>query len=96
MVIMYKMKWLTGIFAKLFVRGTKYFGLVNLILNKEAVPERWQGDVTPENMAALLDRYISDPAYKAQVVHDLSQVRQYLGDKGATTRVVTALEKYFK
>lgn len=94
MVIMYKMKWLTGIFAKLFVRGTKYFGLVNLILNREAVPERWQGDVTAENMAKLIDRYITDPAYKQQVINDLEQVRQYLGDKGATRRVVKALDEY--
>lgn len=94
MVIMYRMKWLTGIFAKLFVRGTKFYGLVNLILNKEAVPERFQGDVTAENMAALLERYIKDPAYKAQVKADLAQLRSHLGDKGATQRVVSALDGY--
>lgn len=95
MVIMYRMKWLTGIVAKLVVRGTKFFGLVNLILNKEAVPERFQGDVTPEKIAKLLDRYIAEPEYKKQVVHDLEQLRQYLGDKGATKRVVAALDEYF-
>lgn len=94
MVIMYKMKWLTGVFAKLFVRGTKYFGLVNLILGKEAVPERFQSEVTPENLAALLERYIRDKQYHDQVVSDLAQVRQYLGDKGATQRVVKALDEY--
>lgn len=95
MVIMYRMKWLTGVFAKLIVRGTKYFGLVNLILNKEAVPERFQREVNPENLAKLLDRFISEPEYKKQVVHDLTQLRQYLGDKGATKRVVAALDEYF-
>ncbi|MEN0059478.1 MAG: hypothetical protein AAGB31_11635 [Bdellovibrio sp.] len=95
MVIMYRMKWLTGLFAKLLVRGTKYFGLVNLILGKEAVPERFQGEVTPENMAALLERYIVEPTYRDQVVADLTQVRQYLGDKGATQRVVQSLDEYF-
>ncbi len=94
MVIMYRMKWLTGIFAKLFVRGTKYFGLVNLILGKEAVPERFQSDVSPEKLAALLERYIRDKQYHDQVVSDLAQVRQYLGDKGATQRVVKALDEY--
>ncbi|ASD64120.1 lipid-A-disaccharide synthase [Bdellovibrio bacteriovorus] len=95
MVIMYKMKWLTGIFAKLFVRGTKYFGLVNLILNKEAVPELFQSEVTAENLAAELERYVLDKKYHDSVVADLGQVRQYLGDKGATERVVKALEEYF-
>ncbi|QLY26805.1 lipid-A-disaccharide synthase [Bdellovibrio sp. KM01] len=94
MVIMYKMKWLTGIFARLLVRGTKYYGLVNLILGKEAVPERFQGDVTAENMAALLDRYITDAAYKASVKKDLASLRSHLGDKGATNRVVKALDEY--
>ncbi|AFY01182.1 lipid-A-disaccharide synthase [Bdellovibrio bacteriovorus] len=95
MVIMYKMKWLTGVFAKLFVRGTKYFGLVNLILNKEAVPELFQSEVTAENLAAELERYVLDKKYHDSVVSDLGQVRQYLGDKGATQRVVKALEEYF-
>nr|BFD67425.1 lipid-A-disaccharide synthase [Bdellovibrio sp. HAGR004] len=95
MVIMYKMKWLTGVFAKLFVRGTKYFGLVNLILNKEAVPERFQSEVTPEHLAALLERYIVDKQYHDSVVSELGQLRQYLGDKGATQRVVKALDEYF-
>lgn len=95
MVIMYKMKWLTGVFAKLFVRGTKYFGLVNLILNKEAVPELFQSEVTAENLAAELERYVLDKKYHDSVVADLGQVRQYLGDKGATERVVKALEEYF-
>lgn len=96
MVIMYKMKWLTGIFAKLFVRGTKYFGLANLILGKEAVPERFQSDVNPELLASLLARYIEEPDYKAQVVSDLEELRQYLGDKGATQRVVKALDEYLQ
>lgn len=95
MVIMYKMKWLTGVFAKIFVRGTKYFGLVNLILGKEAVPERFQSDVNPELLASLLEKYVTDPQYKEQVVSDLTQLRQYLGDKGATQRVVKALDEFF-
>ncbi len=94
MVIMYKMKWLTGIFAKAFVRGTQYYGLVNLILNKEAVPERFQEDVTPEKMAALLERYITEPQYKSEVINSLGHLRQHLGDKGATRRVVQALDEY--
>lgn len=96
MVIMYRMKWLTGIMAKMLVRGTKYFGLVNLILGREAVPERFQSEVTPEKIAALLERYITEPEYKASVINDLAQIRSYLGDKGATQRVVNALDKYIK
>ncbi|MGZ3768071.1 MAG: lipid-A-disaccharide synthase, partial [Bdellovibrio sp.] len=94
MVIMYKVKWLTGVIAKLVVRGTKYLGLVNLILGKEAVPERFQSDANPEHLASLLERYITDPAYKAQVIQDLEQLREHLGDKGATQRVVRGLNEF--
>lgn len=96
MVIMYRMKWLTGIFAKIFVRGTKYFGLVNLILNKEVVPERFQSDVNAVNIAQLADRYLSDPAYRERVVSELGQLRAHLGEKGATRRVAEALEEFFE
>lgn len=94
MVIMYRMNWLTGVIAKIFVRGTKYFGLVNLILGKEAVPERFQSEVTPQNLAALLEKYIVDKNYHSQVVADLGQLRKHLGDKGATQRVVKALDEF--
>lgn len=94
MVIMYKMKWLTGVVAKLIVRGTKYFGLVNLILGKEVVPERFQSEANPEHLASLVQRYIDDREYHARVVSDLAQLRQHLGDKGATQRVVKALDEY--
>ncbi len=94
MVIMYKVKWLTGIFVKIFVRGAKYFGLANLILNREVVPERFQSDVTAPNIAALLDKYIVDTEYRERVSEDLGQLRQHLGDKGATRRVAEALEEF--
>lgn len=96
MVIMYRMKWLTGVLAKILVRGSKYFGLVNLVLNKEAVPERFQGQVTPEKIANLVERYIVDKSYYQSVLADLKQVPNYLGNKGASERVVQALDKYLE
>jgi lipid-A-disaccharide synthase len=94
MVIMYRVKWLTGVLAKLIVRGSKFFGLVNLILNREVVPERFQNDVTPEKIAALLERYIIDPEYTARVKADLALLRGQLGEKGAAQRVVRGLDQY--
>lgn len=94
MVIMYKFKWLTGVIAKVIVRGTKFFGLANLILGKEVVPERWQGGANPAELARLLQRYFDDSTYRETVIEDLTQVRQHLGNKGATLRVVKALDGY--
>ncbi len=96
MVIMYKMKWLTGIFAKLFIRGIQFFGLINLILNREAVPERWQGGANPDELFRLMSRYIEEPSYRDSVILDLKKIRPFLGEKGATRRVAQALEVYFQ
>lgn len=96
MVIMYKMKFMTGVFAKLFIRGVKFFGLVNLILGREVCPERWQSGANPDTLTELMDRYLQDPAYTAKVREDLAGLRQHLGDKGATKRVAASLEEFFQ
>lgn len=93
MVIMYKLKWLTGIIGKIFVK-VKYFGLVNLILDDEVVPERKQSEAHPDELFSLMDRYISDTAYTQSVVNQLKKLPSYLGEKGATQRVARSLESY--
>jgi len=93
MVIMYRMKWSTALMAKVLIRGVKFFGLVNLILGREVVPERLQGQANPDELFRLMDRYLTDEDYRLQVIEDLKKIPQFLGDKGATTRVAKALEK---
>lgn len=93
MVIMYKLKWITGVLAKLIIR-VKYFGLVNLILDKEVVPERKQAEANPDELFRLMDRFISDDVYTQQVVDELKKLTLHLGQKGATSRVAESLEKY--
>lgn len=93
MVIMYRLKWLTGVFASLVVR-IKFFGLVNLILGKEVVPERKQSEANPEELYLLMDRFISDAQYTASVIDDLKKLPTFLGEKGATARVAKSLESY--
>ncbi len=96
MVIMYRMKWLTGIFAKIFVRGVKFFGIVNLILGYEAVPERWQGGANVDEIYRLMARYLQDAKYTEHVQLELKKVRSHLGDRGATKRVSSALDEFFE
>lgn len=94
MVIMYRVKWLTGVIGKMFIKGVKYFGLVNLVLNREVVPERVQQLANPDELFNLLDRYITDNQYTAGVVEDLKKLPEHLGDKGATIRVAKSIESY--
>lgn len=95
MVVMYKLKWLTGILAKLLVHGVKFFGIVNLIFDREVVPERWQEGASPEELTRLMNLYIRDSAHAAKVRADLAQLENALGSRGATVRVAQSLEKYF-
>lgn len=95
MVVMYRFKWLTGIIAKLFVRGVKFFCIVNLIFDKEIVPERWQEKANPDHLFELMSRYLSEPEYYKRVHQELGDLKMKLGDRGATARVAQNLEKYF-
>lgn len=94
MVIMYKLSRLTGLFAQIFVRGIKHFGLVNLILGREVVPERKQSAVNPQELFKLTDRFITDEKYNEETISQLKEISKYLGEKGATARVARALETY--
>lgn len=96
MLIMYKMKWLTWIIAKIFVRGIKFMGLVNLILQKEACKEFFQLQVTPENMSKEVQRLIEDQSYRESVIQDLKSLKVFLGDKGATERVASRVMRYLQ
>lgn len=94
MVIMYKVHWLTAIIAKLLVRGIKYFGLVNLITNKELVPERFQGQATEDELYFQVEKFLKDQEYRLGVQNELKQVRHMLGDRGASKRVAQSLKEY--
>lgn len=94
MVVMYKFKWLTAIIAKLIVKGTRFFGIVNLIFDREVVPERWQSGADADKLFPLLDRMMTDEEYFQAVKKDLAELRYQLGDVGATERVAHILESY--
>lgn len=95
MVIMYRMSPLTAWFAKRLVTHTKYFGMVNLILEKESARELFQEAASPEGMAAELEKLL-DEKVRAEKVAELSDLKNRLGALGATKRVVQRLGAYFK
>jgi len=56
MVIAYKVNAITHFLLRCLVK-VKYACLVNLLMNKEVVPERLQGDCTPEKLTAALEGF---------------------------------------
>jgi len=96
MVIMYRMKALTALLAHLFVRGTKFFGLVNLILDKEVSPERFQSKANPDEITRLMKELIQSKEKAEQQRSDLRRLSSFLGQKGATERVALGLREYLQ
>lgn len=96
MVIMYKMNSMSAFVAKRFVRTTKFFGMINLILGKEAVPEFFQEQANLENLSQALERYVEDSSLRVKVAGELSLAKAQLGSRGATERVAKALEPYWQ
>ncbi len=96
MVVMYKMSKMTEWFVKAFVRGVKYFCLVNLILKNEVVPERMQAEANPDVLEKLLYEIMSSPERTQQIRSELQKLASHLGEKGATNRVAAALQDYLR
>ncbi len=86
MVVSYRLSILSAILAKAFIK-VKYASLVNLVAEKEVVPELLQLKATPENiyekiLPLLVNRETSEAMKK-----DLSHVCEKLGKSGASKRV---------
>lgn len=82
MVTAYKVGALTYALARPLFR-LRYFTLVNLLLDREAVPEFLQSRASPQNLAnALLPLLTDAQAAKGQIA-DLEKATQLLGEGGA-------------
>ena len=92
MVIGYKVGKLTAMIAKRYIR-VPFITLVNLILNRRAIPEFVQDECTPENLSAELVQLITNPAARvAQVTASAEAVRALgLGDERPSLRAARAV-----
>ena len=88
-VVAYRTSRFTYRVAKAFSQ-VKYISLVNLILNKEAVPERIQDECTPDALSASL-RHIMSHEGRAQMAASLVDLRRVLSKDGASARVARNL-----
>jgi len=89
MVVVYEVSKLTALLAKPLIR-TRFFGMVNLIAEKEVAPELIQERFTPYNVA-LEVRNLLEPSRAAQAHTDLAEVRRRLGPPGAVERAAEAI-----
>jgi lipid-A-disaccharide synthase len=90
MVVVYRVAPLTYFLGRPFVR-VRHFAMVNLIAEKEVVPELIQGDFTAERVAREALGLLSDPERRKRMQDDLAQVRRRLGGPGASLRAAEAV-----
>ncbi len=95
MVVMYKMNGLTAWLAKRIVKSTRFFALINLVLDKKVVEELFQGDASVERLEQELFDLLSDPNRRSNLAVELSQARHRLGTTGATERVSEIVSGYW-
>jgi len=79
MVVAYRVGGLTYALAQVLFRF-KYFALVNLLLDRLAVPELLQHRATPQALADAVTLLLTDKAVAARQVADLEEVSKLLGE----------------
>jgi lipid-A-disaccharide synthase len=86
MVIVYKIAALSYFILNKLV-NIDHLGLVNIIPGKEIVREFIQQKAIPENIAKEALRLLNDAEYYESMRHELSLLRQQLGDGNGSKRV---------
>jgi lipid-A-disaccharide synthase len=84
--------------GRLLVRHLRHFSLVNLIAEREVVPELLQEQVSPTAIAAALRKLLDDTEYRRTVLNGLAEVTEKLGPPGCAERTaelaLACLKKY--
>ena len=92
-VVCYKGSTISYHIARRVIR-VKYISLVNLILDRPAVTELIQSELTPAKLSAALKPLLSDTgAYRAQL-SSYTQLAELLGGGGASNRAAEAIKKH--
>ena len=85
MVIIYKVSHFSYILGKSLANVT-HVGLANLIAGKEVVPELLQQKANPEQISRTVCSILLDPQKRAAMKQELLQIREKLGEPGASGR----------
>ncbi len=85
MVLLYKTSPLTYRLARWLI-NVKWIGLVNLVAGRSVVPELIQDEATDERLCQEALRLLRDPSAYNDMKEGLRQVRQSLGEPGASSR----------
>lgn len=89
-IVVYKGSWLSYQIARRVIK-VPYISLVNLILEKEVVPELIQNECTPENIHKVLLQLLPGGEKRQGMLQEYSALLDKLGPSGASKRVAEDL-----
>ena len=91
-VVCYKASEVSYRIARLLVMNRiRFISLVNLIMDREVVKELLQGDLTEANIVAELEKVLKNPKIREKQLSDYKELREKLGQNGASTRVAASI-----
>jgi len=85
MIIVYRVSLLTSWVARMAIK-VPHIGLVNLVAEKEVVPEFVQNDVTAAKLAAEIFSILKSDQRQADMIRGLKMVKEKLGGEGASEK----------
>jgi lipid-A-disaccharide synthase len=85
MIVSYQVSPLTYLMARHLIK-VKYASLVNLVADREVVPELLQEQATPDNLACQTINLLLDSDARRKMLSGLAEVRTKLGGEGASER----------
>lgn len=92
MAILYRVSPLSYWLARLLV-DVEHIGMVNILAGRRIVPEFVQHEARADRVLSAALELIEDTPARAQMVHDLAEVRAVLGEPGASVRAANEILK---
>lgn len=90
MLVVYRVSAASALVGRFAVK-LPAFSLVNLVLERSAMPELLQQQASPERIAAEAVAVLEDPARVASMRADLAELRELLGPPGASRTAAAAV-----
>jgi len=91
-VIVYRISPASWFVGKLLLK-VRFYGIVNIILGEEVVPELFQERMTPESVSRTALRLMDDVWVQSRIRGKYEQLRRQLGSGHVADRVVEAVAK---
>ena len=90
MAIIYKLSPFTYFLGRLLIH-VPFIGLCNIVAENEVAKEFIQANATPEKIAKEITQLIDNQNYRQQVLENLNQVKQKLGNGGCSKKAAKAV-----